>query len=376
MQGILAVDMKDAKKSINILCEYTDRELEAVYFAQDIYGSRKYLKPLVLVFGVLNSLFMIPDILFAVNSGSIYTIAIARVTTLTIAVLLFFFIKRIGSPYTISAIISAGELLCFGTFLLVFWAYTEPDLLIQVLGLIINILVIFLIPNRWIYMLGISVTGAVCFFLSAAVKFAEEPDWKAFFAGVVYTALVIILSAYSSYRMNYYSRIHYMLNQELEKMSVSDPLTGLINKVKLYEELHMWMNFSRRYKTPLSLVLFDVDNYKHINDKYGHVVGDEVMVRIVKIISAMIRETDAFARWGGDEFSIIMPHTGRMQALEITERLRREIASTDFLPDFQITCSFGVASLNSRLEQIDQFICEADKALYKAKNLGKNVVMY
>ena len=64
-----------------------------------------------------------------------------------------------------------------------------------------------------------------------------------------------------------------------KKMSVTDPLTGLMNKAKLYEELHMWMNFSRRYKTPLSLILFDIDNFKHINDKYGHIVGDDVMVR-------------------------------------------------------------------------------------------------
>lgn len=376
VQGMLAVDIKEVKNSINVFCEYTDRELEAVYFAQDIYGSKKYLKPLVLVLGVLNSLFLIPDIFIVGSSGSIYTIAAARGTILVVAIMAFFFIERIGSPYNISAIISASELLCFGTFLIIFWAYPEPDILIQVLGLIIIILVVFIISNRWIYMLGISVTGAACFFLTAAAKFADEPDWKAFSAGVIYTVLVILFSAYSSFRMNYFSRVHYLLNQELEKMSVTDSLTGLMNKAKLYEELHMWMNFSRRYRTPLSLILFDIDNFKHINDKYGHVVGDEVMVKIINIISAMIRETDALARWGGDEFTIIMPHTGRVQALEITERLRREVADTAFLTDFHVTCSFGVASLNSRLEQIDHFICAADKALYKAKNSGKNVVMY
>lgn len=370
------MDMKDVKKSINILCEYTDRELEAVYFAQDIYGSKKYLKPLVLVLGMLNSLFMIPDIFFIGSLKSIYSVAAARGVILMIAILLFFFIERIGSPYSISAMISAGELLSFGTFMIVFWAYPEPDILIQVLGLIIIILVVFLISNRWIYMLGLSMTGSTGFFLTAAAKFADEPDWNAFSAGVIYTVLVILLSAYSSFRMNYYSRVHYLLDQELEKMSVTDPLTGLMNKAKLYEELHMWMNFSRRYKTPLSLILFDIDNFKHINDKYGHVAGDEIMVKIINIISAMIRETDALARWGGDEFTIIMPHTGRVQALEITERLRKAIADANFMTDYHVTCSFGVASLNSRLEQIDQFICAADQALYKAKNSGKNVVMY
>jgi two-component system cell cycle response regulator len=376
VQGMLAVDMKEVKNSINVLCEYTDHELEAVYFAQDIYGAKKYLKPLVLALGILNSLFIIPDIYAVENISSIYTIIAARAAVLVIVLLLFLFVERIGSPYYISAMISVSELLCFGIFLVIFWAYPEPNILIQVLGLFIIILVVFIISNRWIYMIGISVIGAACFFLIAAVKFSDEPDWNAFSAGVTYTVLVILFSAYSSFRMNYYGRIHYLLNQELEKMSVTDPLTGLMNKSKLYGELNMWMNFSRRYKTPLSLILFDIDNFKQINDKYGHVVGDEVMVKVVNIIGSMIRETDAFARWGGDEFTIIMPHTGRVQALEITERLRKEISNTVFMPDFQVTCSFGVASLNNRIEHIDQFIYAADMALYKAKNSGRNVVMY
>lgn len=376
LQGMLPVDIKDVGKSINITCEFNDWELETVYFAQDMYGSIKYLKILVLVLGIFNLLFLIPDFLIIGNHRSIYVVAAVRVFILMIAILIFFFIRRLGNPYVTSAMVSAGELLCFGGFLLVFLQYPKSDFLIQVLGLIITILLVFLIPNRWVYMIGISVMCGACFFLMAASRFADEPDWNAFPAGVVYTVLVIILSAFSSFRMNYNRRIHYLFEMQLKKMSVTDSLTGLMNKAKLYDELHMWMNFSRRYKTPLSLILFDIDNFKYINDKYGHVAGDDVMVKIVDIISAMIRETDACARWGGDEFTIIMPHTGRVQALEITERLRQIISDTAILPDYHVTCSFGVTSLNARVAQIDQFISAADQALYKAKNSGKNVVMY
>lgn len=375
-QGTLPVDNKDAGKSINITCEFSDRELETVYFAQDMYGSIKYLKIIVLALGILNLLFLIPDTLIIGNHRSIYIVVAVRTFILMIALLLLYFIKRIGNPYVISVMVSIGELLSFGAFLLVFLEYPKPDLLIQVLGLIIIILMIFLIPNRWVYMISISVICSACFFLFAAFKFAEEPNWRTFPAGVVYTVLVIILSAFSSFIMNYNRRVHYLFEIQLEKMSVTDSLTGLMNKAKLYDELRMWMNFSRRYKTPLSLILLDIDNFKYINDKYGHVAGDDVMVRVIGIISTMIRETDAFARWGGDEFSIIMPHTGRVQALDITERLRQVISDTTFLPDYHVTCSFGVTSLNSRVVQIDQFISAADQALYKAKNSGKNVVMY
>lgn len=376
LQGMLPVDIIHVEKSINFKCEFSDREIETVYFAQDIYGSIKYLKPLVLVFSILNLLFSIPDYFVIGNYDSFYSISAVRVIVLMVSILLFFLIDRLESPRVISVIISAAELFSFGSFLFIFWKYPRPNYMIQVLGLIIIIIVIFIISNRWVYMIAISFICCVCFFLVAVLKFIDEPEWNEFSAGIVYTIIVVILSAYSSFKMNYCKRVHFLVEKWLKKMSVTDPLTGLINKAKLYDELRMWMNFSRRYKTPLSLILFDIDNFKYINDKYGHVSGDDVMVKTIGIISSMIRETDSFARWGGDEFSIIMPHTGRVQALEITERLRQAVSDTVLLPDYNVTCSFGVASFNVRITEIDQFISAADQALYKAKNSGKNVVMY
>lgn len=370
------MDIKNVEKSINFKCEFSDREIETVYFAQDMYGSIKYLKPLVLALGILNLLFLVPDYFVIGDYEPIYFIVAVRAFILMVAILLFFLIDRLGSPYAISAIISAGELLSFGSFLFVFWKYPKPDYMIQVLGLISIILVVFIISNRWIHMIGVSFICCASFFLVAVLKFMDEPNWNEFSAGIVYVIIVVVLSAYSSMKMNYYKRVHYLVERQLKKISVTDPLTGLMNKAKLYDELRMWMNFSRRYKTSLSLILFDIDNFKYINDKYGHVSGDDVMVKTIGIISSMIRETDSFARWGGDEFSIIMPHTGRVQALEITERLRQAISDTALLPDYNVTCSFGVASFSVRITEIDQFISAADQALYKAKNSGKNVVMY
>jgi len=170
--------------------------------------------------------------------------------------------------------------------------------------------------------------------------------------------------------------MQFSITSKLEKMSVTDPLTGLINKAKLYEELRMWMNFSRRYRTPLSLVLLDIDDFKKINDQFGHLAGDRIIAEISGTIGSMVRETDIPARWGGDEFAIILPHTSRAQAVEIMERIRVRVMEQDLELNRAVTCSFGVASYTNRMEDIGDFISAADEALYKAKSSGKNIVRY
>lgn len=364
------------RPSVNILGEFRNRELERKFFTEEINESRKYLKPVILSLGLLNTLFMIPDYFLIGHTGSLNAIGAVRVVFMLIIILLFMRISHISNAYRVSACISACELYGFFTFLLVMWQYHSPNFLIQVLGIIIIILAVFFVPNRLIYMIAVSVLGSISFFSVALIKFRGELEAQILAAGVIYTILVIIFISLSSYRINYHRRVHYIIDLELEKMSSTDALTGLVNKGKLYEELRMWMNFSRRYKTPLSLILFDVDDFKYINDKYGHLKGDEVIVEVTGMIGALIRETDTLSRWGGDEFAIIMPHTSRPQAFEITDRIRKAISFREFIPGCTITCSFGVASLNGRVIDPDQFIHAADEALYKAKDSGKNVVMY
>lgn len=365
-------------KSINIFCEFTDRELEVEYFSADLLNSLKYMRPLILLLAVLNSLFIIPDYLLIKNNRSLAIIVLVRFAFLVFALLLFFRVEHMSSPYGISAWISACELFSVLAFVIVFWQYPTPDYLVHVLGMIVIILVVFLVPNRWAYMVIVSIVGSSCFFIAATTKYVDQITMSIYSAGIVYTALIIILSAFSSYRMYYNRRANYAINKTLEKTCFTDSLTGLYNKAKLNEELNMWMKFSSRYKTPLTLILFDIDNFKSINDQYGHLVGDEVIVKIIETVKKMIRETDTFARWGGDEFTIVMPHTNRFQALEITERIRKNISEEQLMPEFKLSCSFGIASFTGKgkISGVDQFICAADRALYKAKNSGKNVVMY
>lgn len=372
----IEVDKSEKRPSINLFCEFGDKQLETEFFLQDMSRSKKYLGPLIFIMGILNTLFLIPDYLLMGEGVPLFTVGGTRAAFLILTICLYFLIVNSKKPRRMASWITVGETAGFLSFVIVFWEYSDPDFLIQVLGLIVIILITFLLPNRWMYMALASLTGSACFFIASAVKYAGDLEARIFSAGIVYTIIVIALIGYFSFRMNYYNRIQFYINKRLEKMSSTDTLTGLMNKSKLYEELQMWMAYSKRYKTPLTLVLFDIDDFKQINDQFGHLAGDKVVAEIADIVGEMVRETDKLARWGGDEFVILLPHTSRQQALEIMERIRKSVSEREFKIGGRISCSFGVASLTGRIENMDQFIGAADEALYKAKNSGKNVVMY
>lgn len=161
--------------------------------------------------------------------------------------------------------------------------------------------------------------------------------------------------------------------EELHRLSVTDTLTGIYNRRRINEVLEENANNAKRYQDAFSLILFDIDDFKHINDHYGHNTGDQVLINIVNTVKKSLRKTDYFGRWGGEEFLIILPKTTKEDAAGIAEKLRVEIQVIMFPETFNITCSFGIAEYNEKLD-IDSLINNADKALYYAKNSGKNRV--
>ncbi len=159
------------------------------------------------------------------------------------------------------------------------------------------------------------------------------------------------------------------LLQNLYRGTYKDILTGLRNRRYFYERLSKELG---RVSDYISLILLDVDDFKRINDKYGHVIGDRVLKELVKILQENCRSTDILARWGGDEFVIILPGTNMQGAYKLAERLRKSIQAHDFHSE-SITISIGIASINEKIDT-DQFVVMADKALYRAKE-KKNVVV-
>jgi diguanylate cyclase (GGDEF)-like protein len=163
-------------------------------------------------------------------------------------------------------------------------------------------------------------------------------------------------------------------NRKLEELSITDQLTGLYNRRKLYAELERECERMKRYNRAFSVIMLDLDNFKDVNDAFGHQRGDKTLIEIANLIKGVVRSVDIVSRWGGDEFLILCPETELSEARELADRLRRKIAEHSFPGGIQVTASMGVCEISPE-DNIEQFLSKVDEMLYRAKNSGKNTVM-
>ncbi len=165
------------------------------------------------------------------------------------------------------------------------------------------------------------------------------------------------------------------VEEKLRLLSTTDELTGAYNRRAFNEHLSANIGRAKRYNELLSIFLLDIDNFKNINDSYGHDVGDLALKALARIVKESIRQDDIVARWGGEEFTILLPETGKDAALQLAERLREKISGHDFPKVGHITVSIGLAELQVD-DNSDSLVKRADLALYQAKDAGKNIVKY
>ena len=161
--------------------------------------------------------------------------------------------------------------------------------------------------------------------------------------------------------------------KELEKLSQIDKLTGIYNRLKLDESLHIEIERSKRYSTDVSVIIIDLDNFKSINDTYGHLQGDKALVKTTEILKINIRKTDILGRWGGEEFMLICPNTDKKSAITLAQKLRSALENYPFENIGKQSASFGVTQFKKD-EDIESFIYRADEALFSAKRNGRNRV--
>jgi diguanylate cyclase (GGDEF)-like protein len=157
------------------------------------------------------------------------------------------------------------------------------------------------------------------------------------------------------------------------ELAMKDPLTDIYNRLKFFDALNDQVMRSQRYGHKLSLIIFDIDFFKNVNDTYGHPAGDYVLRTIADIVKSNIRKPDVFARYGGEEFVILLPDTKIDGAIDVAEKLREEIESYKFNEVGSVTCSLGVSELDIG-QDADILIKNADQALYIAKQQGRNQV--
>jgi len=188
--------------------------------------------------------------------------------------------------------------------------------------------------------------------------------------------LIIIIIIFGFIINQTYNKVIKSLRDKIEKiteLSETDYMLNIYNRSKFMEELKNEIKRVNRYGNNLSLIMLDVDYFKEINDRYGHMTGDQILIKLTEVINRKIRDLDIFARYGGDEFIIITPNTDLDEAAKLAQRLRESIAETNFENLQGVTCSFGVAEYSSQ-DNIDSFIKKVDDALYQAKENGRNRV--
>jgi diguanylate cyclase (GGDEF)-like protein len=167
-------------------------------------------------------------------------------------------------------------------------------------------------------------------------------------------------------------------NRELHEQSITDGLTGLFNRKQIMDLFDLELTRTLRYGTPFSILIADIDHFKQINDTYGHLAGDAVLRRMADTLRQAVRECDHVGRYGGEEFLIILPNTESDQAIDVAQRIRKEISRVRFHNDgreLSLTISVGLSQCTDADDSAETVLGRADTALYHAKESGRNQVI-
>src|SRR5215471_6223035 len=188
----------------------------------------------------------------------------------------------------------------------------------------------------------------------------------------------ILVGSTTILKFTYHDNLDEIFQKQMYESALRDGLTKAFNKKYFTDRLESEFTFAIRHAAPLTLVLFDIDHFKRVNDTYGHQAGDHVLSEIATLLGGTLRAEDVFARYGGEEFGVICRGSDLMQGQIVGERLRKAVEGNRFVYEgthIPITISVGVAGLpNPSVKDVTELVAVADQALYKSKNAGRNRV--
>jgi len=218
------------------------------------------------------------------------------------------------------------------------------------------------------------------------LEISKQKTIKNYMMIISILALLTAVLIYSRYRLNlkmnkeisHKNKELVKAYEEIDILARMDPLTKVSNRRDVIQKIKEEKNRFLRNKKPFALILGDIDNFKRVNDKYGHEAGDSVLKSVAQLIKSMIRKKDTIGRWGGEEFILFLPETKSRSARSIAERIRKEIANNEFIVDekttINISVTFGISVFDKDMK-IDEVIRKSDEALYQGKRKGKNCVV-
>ena len=187
-------------------------------------------------------------------------------------------------------------------------------------------------------------------------------------------AIIVLFLLWRQFTLKRHAKKLKAFNKQLQHYSTVDHLTQVFNRRTIEKLLHTEIEKANLIESPLTLVIFDIDHFKNINDTFGHPAGDRVLKELAGHVSGSIRQTDHFGRWGGEEFIIILPGTDANGGLRLTENLSGSIERFDFGLEHQVTASFGIGQHQAK-EEMDAFVLRVDACLFEAKQQGRNRIV-
>lgn len=361
------------KYNISFFTGFADKAMEKEYLQNYMKNYSRLIGPNALIFGTIYVLFIIADYFDVGNLSSFIVILLIRISFFISSILLYLYTRKSKDLSNFAYFMTAYELWAVISFMAILYQYKTIGVM-SFFSVMAVTSAIYLVPNKIVNAQIVSVLFNLSFFILFR-SHMEAISFDMLLKIIAYDLLFIIFGNIGAFVTNFYKRKQFADNQELLNLSMTDPLTGIGNRAKLDLELQGWIDYYERYEEPLSLAVLDIDDFKKANDNYGHLIGDLILQNVATTIMGSIRSTDVFARWGGDEFALLLPNTNIHTAIEMIERLRHCIKESSHDGVGKITCSFGLVSLQKN-EDAKSLLQRADQLLYSAKKGGKDTIAW
>jgi polar amino acid transport system substrate-binding protein len=206
------------------------------------------------------------------------------------------------------------------------------------------------------------------------ILYPKEIDFYFITKIIIPFILLIAIFIYFNIKLKKEIKRRKEIELQLSELANKDSLTNISNRRKIQEICELEIARVKRYESKLSIIFFDVNNFKYINDSFGHHLGDEVLVKITSLLEKNLRETDSIGRWGGDEFLIIVPETDLFQCTNIVIDLEEKLKTIEFSESINVTCSFGIAVYEEN-DDLDSLLKKADESMYHKKSNHKKLLI-
>lgn len=357
--------------SINLKAEFRSKVLEDEYYEQQINSSKKYIQYIILAVGIAFFAISLYDYGFNDDINVFIRSTATRVVVLFFSVFSYYFIHKTSHIKLACLAITLFPLVLVLAYIYILAQQSAQGFMSQAMAVMAIVFCTTLLPNRWVNLVTVDIF-IVVFFLLFSRTYIITASASDYTEVTIYLVLALIFSVVVVYRSNIVSREKFLWELELKKTSTTDKLTGTYNRLWFDRTFSGWFGGDENRKK-FSLVLMDIDDFKAVNDTYGHLVGDQVLIDIAMVVKNSVRATDMLARWGGEEFVLLLPSAGSEKSGEIAEQIRRNVEEYDFGEAGHITISLGVAACTGD-DNIDSLLKKADDMLYAAKHAGKNCV--